>query len=466
MFKVLAMFVLVSPVSPVGAGSSPLPPLEGAWEGALKVGAIQLRLVAKIKRAEGKWQASLDSVDQGAHDIPVDSVTVDGAKVTLSLPKLVASYEARLDGDKLVGTWTQMGKSLPLELHKTDHPVASQPKPQEPKRPLPYDELEVTVENKPAGVRLAGTLTKPRGAGRFPAVVLVTGSGPQDRDESLMGHKPFLVLADALTRKGIAVLRCDDRGTGKSTGEFAKATTNDFVTDALAAVAFLRARPDIDAAHVGLVGHSEGGLIAPMAAAQSKEVAFIVMLAGTGLPGEDILYLQQSLIAKAQGKSDAEIKKAIDEAKQVFAVVKAEKDDAQAEKKLLDLWRAIPEAERQKPENSEANVRAQIKQALSPWFRTFLTLDPRPFLKKVQVPVLALNGERDLQVPPKANLPEITKALAGNKDVTIKELPGLNHLFQNCKTGAPTEYAQIDETFSPAALDLVGDWIARHTRAK
>jgi pimeloyl-ACP methyl ester carboxylesterase len=444
----------------------PLEKLEGAWEGALQVGAVKLRLVAHFKRAGDRWTATIDSLDQGANGIPVDTVTVKGASVTLALPKLMASYEATLAGEKLTGTWKQGGSALPLELTRTAKPSSLKARPQEPRAPLPYDELEVTVENAPAGVKLAGTLTRPRGAGPFPAVVLVTGSGPQDRNESLLGHKPFLVLADALTRKGIAVLRCDDRGVGKSTGNFARATTHDFAGDALAGVAFLRARPGIDPARVGIVGHSEGGLIAPIAAARSSTVAFIVMLAGTGLPGEDILYLQARLIAKAEGAGDADADKGVAEQRKWFAILKAEKDDVVAEKKLLALYRAMPEAERKKPESSEAAATAQIKQVLSPWFRTFLTLDPRPFLRQVKVPVLAITGERDLQVPPKANLPEISRALAGNPDVTVKELPGLNHLFQTSRTGAVSEYAQIDETMSPAALDLVGDWITRRARRR
>jgi len=457
-------FVLASlPLFAVGA---PPPNLEGAWEGTLKVMELQLRVVAKIKKSGDKWTATLDSPDQGAKDIPVEEVKLEGDQLTLKLPKIMASFTGKLKGDKITGTWTQLTNSLPLELVKTHHPASVGPKPQEPKPPLPYRAIEVTVDNAKANVKLAGTLTLPPGKGPFPAVVLITGSGAQDRDEQLLGHKPFLVLADALTRKGIAVLRCDDRGFARSTGDIQKATTFDFVADTLAQVAFLRTRDEIDKAHIGLVGHSEGGLIAPMAASQSKDVAFIVMLAGTGLTGEEILYLQGAKIMKAEGKSDDEVKRDLDMDKQAFSILKTEKDDAVIAKKLRALWAALPEAERKKPENSEAQLAMKIKAITSPWFKAFLTLDPRPFLKQVKVPVLALNGERDLQVPPKENLPQISLALKGNPDVTVKELPGLNHLFQHCKTGSPTEYARIDETFSPDALTLVADWLTAHTRGK
>lgn len=294
--------------------------------------------------------------------------------------------------------------------------------------------------------------------------MLITGSGAQDRDEQLLGHKPFLVLSDALTRKGLAVLRCDDRGFAKSTGDRQKAVTFDFVDDALAQVAFLRTRPEIDNRHIGLVGHSEGGLIAPIAAAQSTDVAFIVMLAGTGLPGEEILYLQSAKIMKAEGKSNDDINRATELQKKAFALVKTEKDEPLLLSKLRGLWASLPAAERKKPEYSEEQLTSQLKMLTSPWFRVFLTLDPRVYLKQVKVPVLAVNGERDLQVPPKDNLPQIAAALKGNPDVTVKELPELNHLFQHCKTGAPSEYATTAETFSPMALDLVGNGIVQHAK--
>jgi alpha-beta hydrolase superfamily lysophospholipase len=285
-----------------------------------------------------------------------------------------------------------------------------------------------------------------------------------------MGHKPFLVLADHLTRKGIAVLRVDDRGMGKSGGDAARATTKDFADDAAAAVAFLKSRKEVNPKKIGLIGHSEGGIIAPLVANSGGDIAFMVLLAGTALPGEEILYQQGALIAKAQGAPDDAIKQQTEHQKQIFTVIRNAKDEktleSEVRKVIEEQIAALPETERNRLGHLKQYAEIQTQAVCSPWFRFFLTYDPRPALSKLKCPVLALNGEKDLQVPPKTNLPEIEKALktAGNKDVTIKELPGLNHLFQTAKTGAIEEYAQIEETMSPKALEEVADWILAKTR--
>jgi uncharacterized protein len=269
-----------------------------------------------------------------------------------------------------------------------------------------------------------------------------------------MGHKPFLLLSDYLTRKGIAVLRADDRGVGKSTGKFAGGTTADFATDAEAGVAFLKTRSEVDPHKIGLVGHSEGGVIAPMVAARSPDVAFIVMLAGSGVPGDEILPEQTLLIVEASGKSQQEAEKDSAREREIVTLAEQEQDDSILEKKLRE------QAAGQVP---EAQLEAEIKMLTSPWFRYFLTYDPATALRKVTCPVLAINGEKDLQVPPKQNLPAIRKALdeAGNKHFEVDELPGLNHLFQTAKTGAPSEYAEIEETISPVALEKIASWILK-----
>src|SRR5215831_13352939 len=342
-------------------------------------------------------------------------------------------------------------------------------RPQEPKKPYPYDEEEVGYENRRDGVKLAGTLTFPRGKGPFPAVLLITGSGPQDRNESVFGHKPFLVLADYLTRQGIAVLRVDDRGIGGSTGSVPNSTSENFATDVMAGIEFLKSHKGINPKQIGLIGHSEGGLIAPMVAAQSNDVAFIVLLAGPGLPGEEILYLQGAAILKASGASAEVLARQRASQEMIFAIVKQEKDNAVAEKKVREGFdkqmAGLSEAEK-----AQANQTpdAQITAVLSPWFRYFLTYDPRPALARVKCPVLALNGENDLQVPVTENLREIEATLkaAGNKDVTIVRLPKLNHLFQPSETGSPGEYGKIEETFAPVALKTIGDWILKRGEAK
>jgi len=308
---------------------------------------------------------------------------------------------------------------------------------------------------------LACTLTKPSGAGPFAAVVLATGSGPQDRDETLMGHRPFLVLSDAITRAGLAVLRCDDRGYAASTGTYATATTVDFARDALAAVAWLRARPEVARDRVGIVGHSEGATVAAMAAADSRDVAFIVMLAGPALPGREILHLQRAWMARRNGASDGEIAKTRAKWDQAYAILLAEPDPKAARARLRALYDGLPETDRAELAHA-GGFDAIASQLLTPWYRAFLALDPRTHLSRVHVPVLALDGELDMQVAPDANLPELRKALAGKSDVTIHELPRLNHLFQTAKTGDPTEYGELGETMSPAALTLICDWLVRH----
>jgi pimeloyl-ACP methyl ester carboxylesterase len=420
-----------------------------------------LRLVVKIKRAGAGWTGTVVSVDQGASEIPIEVVNVDGDRLKLALPKIGASYDARLVGEKLNGTFTQRGVALPLELERTTNPPVAKARPQEPRRPFPYDEIELRVDSPSAGLTLACTLTEPRGKGPFAAVVLFTGSGPQDRDESLMGHKPFLILSDAITRKGVAVLRCDDRGIGKSTGSFAGATTVDFAGDALAEVAALRARPEIARARVGVAGHSEGANVAAIAAARSTDVAFIVLLAGTALPGDQILDLQRGWLEKQAGATDTQIAESKAIWDRAYAIIKAEKDDATARKQLRALYDALPSDTRNELEH-QGGFDTAVKQILTPWFRAFVALDPRTFLTQVKVPVLAINGELDRQVPASANLPEMKTALAHDHDVTVRELPGLNHLFQTAKTGSPTEYASIEETMAPSMLALVSDWIARH----
>jgi uncharacterized protein len=442
----------------------------GRWVGRLEAGG-GLTIVFNISQGQdGALKATMDSPDQGANGIAVSDATFTNDTLRMAVAMVQGRYEGRLSGDgsKITGTWQQSGLSMPLDLAKGSAPERES-KPQEPKGPLPYDATDVTFHNTSANIDLAGTLTMPRGAGPFPAAVLISGSGPQDRDESLLGHKPFLVLADYLTRHGIAVLRYDDRGTAKSKGSFATATTQDFTTDALAALEFLKTREKIASSQIGLIGHSEGGLIAPLAASRSKDVAYVVMLAGPGVPGSEILLAQVEKIARANGESEANIRRAVDMQKRIHAEL-VSGDDAQTMRtRLGDLLRAsidsLPAAERAQlgddPNAIDRYIAQQIAQITSPWFRYFLTWDPRPALEKVMVPVLALNGDLDVQVPADQNLPEIEAALrkAGNHDVTLKRLPRLNHLFQTATTGSPTEYADIQETMSPTALDMIASWI-------
>jgi fermentation-respiration switch protein FrsA (DUF1100 family) len=431
--------------------------IDGTWSGTLDTDAIKLRLVFHITNTADGLTATIDSLDQNAKGMPVTTVTRKGASLKMELKSIGGMFDGTISKDlaTIDGTWSQRGGNFPLVLRRVKDQAELEPRrPQNPGRPYAYREEEVSYDNKVQGVTLAATLTIPPGKGPFPGVLLITGSGPQDRDETLMGHKPFLVLSDYLTRKGIAVLRADDRGVGKSTGEFTGATTADFATDAEAGVAFLKTRSETRPHKIGLVGHSEGAIIAPMVAARNPDVAFIVMMAGSGVPGVEILPAQMLLIMKASGKSQQEAEKDSDHERQIVTLAEQEPDDALLEKRLRE------QAAGQVP---EAQLEAEIKTLTSPWFRYFLTYDPAAALRKVTCPVLAINGEKDLQVPPKQNLPAIRKALeeAGNKDFEIDELPALNHLFQTAKTGAPSEYAEIEETMSPVAMEKIASWILK-----
>jgi uncharacterized protein len=446
-------------------------PLAGIWQGQLKAGALEIRIVFKIaSQGDGSLRATLDSPDQGAKGIPFDAVAREADNVTLEVKRLDGKFKGKLsaDGRRLKGTWNQGPSALPLELAKVEKESESA-RPQEPKRPYPYKDEEVGYENSAAGVKLAGTLTLPNTLEPAPAVLLITGSGSQDRDESLLGHKPFLVIADYLTRRGIAVLRVDDRGVGGSTGDPSASTTEDLTGDVMAGVAYLKSRREINPRRIGLIGHSEGGIIAPLAASRSSDVAFIVLLAGTGVTGEEIIYHQGELIANVLGADAKAI--ATDRAAQqrLFAIVKQEPDLEKARQQvqaaLVDVTTKAAGPDTAK-ETIEARSAAQAKAIVSPWFRFFLLYDPMPALAKVRCPVLAINGEKDLQVDPKQNLPPIERALrdGGNTDRTVKELPGLNHLFQHCSTGSPAEYGKIEETFSPEALELIGNWLVERVK--
>lgn len=431
------------------------PQITGYWEGVLASPAGRLRIGVHISQEAAALQGKLDSIDQSAFGLSLENVIFEQNELRFELRVAGASYKGVLNdaGDEISGTFTQ-GGDMPLVLKKTARSAEPPKRPQVPVKPYPYKEDDVTFPNKSAeGVTLAGTLTMPRGKAPFPAVVLITGSGPQDRNESLMGHKPFLILADRLTRQGIAVLRYDDRGTAGSTGNFAGATTQDFATDAAAAVDYLKTRSEIAPARIGLLGHSEGGIVAPLVANSRRDIAFVVLLAGTALPGDKIIIGQSAAILKAQGAAEDMIRRQQVAQESIFTAVKDAADEASAAENIRKIVGESPRAA------------AQIKSVTSPWFRNFLCYDPAPALAKLTVPVLALNGELDLQVLARENLPVIEASLkeGGNPDYRVMRLPNLNHLFQTAKTGAPAEYGQIEETMAPAALDVISNWIRAHT---
>lgn len=457
----LLIFILTSSIY---SGSQKA--IVGSWSGKLSVSGIQITLVFNISDSLGNLTATMDSPDQGAYGIPVDSVILSNDSVRIVSMALRGIYVGQIiqEGTKLKGDWMQNNLTFPLELEKGE--VKKLNRPQEPKEPYPYDVEEIKYENTIGQATIAGTLTKPRTSEKFPAVLLISGSGAQDRDCLIFGHRSFKLIADYLTRRGIAVLRVDDRGVAESTGDMASATTEDLAGDAIAGVEYLRSRPDVNPDKVGLIGHSEGGIIAPMIASQTDDVAFIVLLAGTGLRGDIILNQQVETLSIEAGESETTTAASQDLQKRMFAVILNELDKEKAESKLrttIDEWRASLDGEVKAALDTlnESFWELQIKQILTPWINYFISYDPIPALKKVKCPTLALNGSKDVQVLADENLSAIEKALheGGNTNYTIKKLENLNHLFQNCETGLPDEYGEIEETFSPDALKIIGDWI-------
>lgn len=439
----------------------------GDWNGAIEVQGMQLRLVFHIIEDGENLKATMDSPDQGANGIPVQKVVLDGKELTIEMPNIGMKYIATLndDGTEIDGTFNQGPMSLPLTMTRDKVEKKELVRPQEPKT-FDYQQEEVKFENPKGGHHLAGTLTIPPGGKFEEVVVLITGSGPQDRNEELLGHKPFLVLSDHLTKRGIAVLRYDDRGVAKSAGTFKGSTSRDFADDVNAAVSFLKKRNDMAGKKIGLCGHSEGGMIAPMVASENADVDFIVLLAGPGIKIPELMLLQTDKISEANGVNDEMRKTNALITKKVFAymfdngTMSKEELRKGLSKILGESFDSLPASERE-GEDKEKFIEDELGMMLDDWFLYFMQFDPANYLSKVKCPVLAVNGELDLQVTSKENLEGIKNSLAkaGNKNVMIKEFKGLNHLFQKAETGAPSEYAKLEETFNEEAMKFVSDWI-------
>ena len=454
----LLALTVAAAVSIAGA-QTPAGELAGRWEGRITVGSQSLRVVLHVDAVGG---ATMDSPDQGVNGLPVSGLSAQGGVVRFSIPAVGGRYEGTLaDGGRtLNGALTQGGTSLPLvlsrvmELTPTPPPVETLPpptadaRPQTPQAPFPYRSEEVVIPTPTPGVQLAGTLTVPEGPGPFPAVLLITGSGQQDRDETVFGHKPFLVLADALSRRGVAVLRVDDRGVGGSTGPVATATSADFAVDTQASVAFLGGRPEIS--RIGLIGHSEGGTIAPLVAGADPRVAFIVLIAGPAVPGGDLLVEQSRAIQQASGVAPAVVEGNVAVQDRIMRAVAANAGSADAATAAVDavlVEVGQPQAQRQ----------AVAAQLAAPWTRWFIAHDPQPALRALRIPVLAIYGGKDTQVPATQNATAL-RAVLPSAEIVV--LPNLNHLMQPATTGLPAEYQGIETTFDPAALRAIVDWVA------
>lgn len=461
-----ALLLLATLAAPAPA---PAAVADGVWEG--RIGSV-LRCRIHLRTSPTGREAFFDSPDQGATDLPLALVHLSDDSITVDLVAAGARFRGRFaDGGRaLRGTWSQGGQDAPLELTRLDAPPDDS-RPQEPKPPYPYDVNEVTFAGSASGVTLSGTLTRPRGDARVPAVVLVTGSGPQDRDSQISGHKSFKLMADRFTRAGIAVLRYDERGIGRSTGQYAAALTVDFAADAAAAVAFLRTRPDIDGARIAVLGHSEGGIVAPWVAARDPKLAAIVSLAGPTIRGDRLLESQSVALMRAAGRDSAGQERTMrfnrEVWRHVFEDTPVDTAAARVERSTRAFVLGLPASDLAQLGDAQAFIQSTRAQVTNPWFRAFVRHDPGPDLARVRVPMLAYFAERDLQVTPDANLPALQQHFSGAraKLLTTRRWPGLNHLFQTATTGLPAEYSLIGETLAPQMLEALTEWLRTTLRA-
>jgi Dienelactone hydrolase and related enzymes len=447
--------------------------LEGDWHGKINAG-IELRLVFHIsKDSTGTFTTTFDSPDQSAFGIPTNKTTVGGDSVFIEMKNIGASFAGRLKSDSiLTGTFTQKIK-FPLQLKKGEE--IENKKPQTPQAPFPYKSEDVIYKNADKSIQFGATITMPNGKGPFPAAILVTGSGAQNRDEEIMGHKIFAVLADHLTRKGFVVLRVDDRGVGKTTGDFSSATSMDFANDLDESIGYLKSRSEVDKNKIGLIGHSEGGMIAPMVATKRNDIDFIVLLAAPGIKIKDLMTEQNAAILLSSGISSNATKAYTTFYDKLLTTIINSPDSVSAKDnttRLVKEWIQQTDTTIIKELGwADENTRTEIVNSIvsafaSPWFTYFLKFDPQLYLEKIQSKVLALNGSKDLQVNPTSNLAAIKNALAKSKSplYEVKEMPGLNHLFQTCSTCTLNEYGELSETFSPMALNFISDWLIKNVK--
>lgn len=428
----------------------------GYWEGSLTISPNNsLAMGFTITSGgEGTYEALLQIPSQGLRNFKVSSINQDGNLLTIGMEQLQATYTGTYNPEtqQITGTFIQMGQSLPLVLALGE--VKENTRPQDPVKPYPYISEDIYFPQAPEGFRLAGTITRPEGDGPFPAVVLITGSGAQNRNEELLGHRPFLVLADALTRSGIVVLRYDDRGFADSEGDASTATSLDFADDAESAVNHLKTLPYVDTGNIGIIGHSEGAIIAPIVAQRNKDLAFLVLMAGSGVDGMAVLEDQTTAILRAQQAPESYIAQVVASNMAIYATILDESRSLEERKEAVKqtlLSLGMPEDQ----------ATSQMSALFSPWYMTFLALDPSDYLKDLAIPVMILNGTKDTQVSATLHVPAIEQALldGGNTRYTTKVYDGLNHLFQPAQTGAPEEYGTIETTIDPQVLEDISTWI-------
>jgi alpha-beta hydrolase superfamily lysophospholipase len=433
----------------------------GTWSGSLEIQGMNLPIVFNITKTENGLKSTMDSPKQGAKDIPVTSTKFENDTLSIVMQNLRLKYIGILEKGKIDGTFSQNGMKMPMVLTRMEAGSSSLKRPQTPKAPYDYSVEEVSFENPIEKNKLAGTLTLPPSKNQFPIVILITGSGSQNRDEEILGHKPFWVIADDFTKKGIGVLRLDDRGIGKSTEGIKNPTSANFATDISAAVDFLNKK---GYKNIGLVGHSEGGMIAPIAAVSNKNVKFIVSMAGPGIPIDQLMLLQTEAVLNANATSKENIDSALKLNTKIYAFIK--NYTGQNKQKDLEEF-LVSELKKEQQNLTEDQIlktaKTQAEEISNPWFSYFLKYNPDAFWSKLKMPVLAINGSLDVQVLAKQNLNGIKKSLekAGNKNFEIKEFEGKNHLFQDAKTGSVAEYGEIEQTIAPDVLNYMSSWILK-----
>ncbi|GAA4244310.1 hypothetical protein DFQ10_101803 [Winogradskyella eximia] len=464
--KTLTIIILLNLLAITSARSQDI---SGHWNGTTKRGDKEITFVFNIKQENATYSTTMDVPTFRIAGIKPSATTFTNGKLIIDGSNVGMNYTGvfNTEAQQFEGIYKEGGIEMVLNLKKGTIKIEDSKRPQEPVKPYPYYEEEVIFKNNEANITLAGTLTLPNKNGKFPVVILISGSGPQDRDESFMGHKPFLVLSDYLTRQGIGVLRFDDRGVGESTGNFGKATTEDFSKDVLSAIAYLKTRNDVDIKNIGLIGHSEGGIIAPLAANNSKDVAFMVLLASTGISGTELSVMQSKTLREFPVKDEVAYEK---NTRKAIAIVISNKSKTEIKIELTthynEFLRPILTSLNVPEKNINAFIENQLKTSLQPWSRYFLQYNPADEIEKLQIPVLSLNGSKDTQVNAKINQEAIRQALikGQNKNYKIVELENLNHFFQECETGKMDEYRKIEQTFSPIALNEIKNWVIEHLK--
>ena len=464
--KTLTIIILLNLLAITSARSQDI---SGHWNGTTKRGDKEITFVFNIKQENATYSTTMDVPTFRIAGIKPSATTFTNGKLIIDGSNVGMNYTGvfNTEAQQFEGIYKEGGIEMVINLKKGTIKIEDSKRPQEPVKPYPYYEEEVIFKNNEANITLAGTLTLPNKNGKFPVVILISGSGPQDRDESFMGHKPFLVLSDYLTRQGIGVLRFDDRGVGESTGNFGKATTEDFSKDVLSAIAYLKTRNDVDIKNIGLIGHSEGGIIAPLAANNSKDVAFMVLLASTGISGTELSVMQSKTLREFHVKDEVAYEK---NTRKAIAIVISNKGESEIKKELTkhynDFLRPILTSLNVPEKNINAFIENQLKTSIQPWSRYFLQYNPADEIEKLQIPVLSLNGSKDTQVNAKINQEAIRQALikGQNKNYKIVELENLNHFFQECETGKMDEYRKIEQTFSPTALNEIKKWVIEHLK--